>query len=129
MAAIITLSVVVAAVLPIALTVAAAASQFSASIADSLGDAGLIEQVTGGKVNPNHAYPLIAAVGIAILITVDINGVIALASRAFALFYAVQCLVAWESARKKQGHVAKATAFLALSLVSACVFVFGIPAG
>ncbi|MCG6859375.1 MAG: hypothetical protein LJE67_15050 [Salaquimonas sp.] len=128
-AAIITLSTVVAAILPLSLTVAAAASQFSASVADSLGDAGLIEQITEGKVNPSHAYPLIAAVGIAILITIDVNSVIALASRAFALFYALQCLVAWESVRKKVGETFKTVAFMVLALISFAVFIFGVPAG
>jgi len=126
-AALITLSVVVTAILPVSLTVAAAASQFSASIADSLGDAGLIETITARKVTPAHAYPVIAVVGIAILVTVDVNGVIALASRAFALFYALQCLVAWESARKRHGLPSRALAFLGLALVCFAVFVFGVP--
>jgi hypothetical protein len=128
-AAIITLSVVVSAILPTCLTVAAGASQFSASIADSIGDAGLIEKITGGEVDPRHAYPLIAGVGIAILWSTDVNGVIALASRAFALFYALQCLVACESARKRRGEGRKAVAFVALALVSFAVFAFGVPAG
>jgi hypothetical protein len=123
----ITVSAVVTAILPVSLTVAAAASQFSASIADSLGDSGLIEDITGGKVSPAHAYPLIALVGIAILVTTDVNGVIALASRAFALFYALQCLVAWESARKRSGEGGKALAFMALALICFGVFLFGAP--
>lgn len=126
-AAMITLSAVVAAMIPIALTVAAGASQFNASVADSIGDAGLIEDITSGKVNPSHAYPLISGVGIAILITFDVNEVIALASRAFALFYALQCLVAWEAARKRAGEGGKALAFLTLSLTGFAVFAFGVP--
>jgi hypothetical protein len=121
--------VVVSAILPTCLTVAAGASQFSASIADSIGDAGLIEKITGGEVDPRHAYPLIAGVGMAILWSTDVNGVIALASRAFALFYALQCLVACESARKRRGEGRKAVAFVALALVSFAVFAFGVPAG
>jgi hypothetical protein len=128
-AAMITLSALVAAIIPVSLTVAAGASQFSASIADSLGDAGLIADITAGKVNPSHAYALIAAVGVAILVTFNVNEVITLASRAFALFYALQCLVAWEAARKRAGDAHKALAFLALSLAAFAVFVFGVPSG
>jgi hypothetical protein len=128
-AAVITVSAVAASLLPVSLTVAAGASQFSASIADSLGDAGLIEEITGRKVSPAHAYPLIAGVGIAILVATDVNGVITLASRAFALFYSLQCLVAWESARKRRGEHVKAAAFIVLALMSFAVFVFGVPAG
>ncbi len=128
-AAIITVSGSVALLLPISLTVAAAASQFSASVADSLGDVGLLEQISGGRIDPRHSYLLIATVGVAILMTVDVNGVIALASRAFALFYALQCLVAWEAARHREQDKGKAIAFLALSLLSAAVCVFGVPSG
>jgi hypothetical protein len=127
-AAIITVSVAVSALLPISLTVAAAASQFSASVADSLGDAGLLGEITHGHIDPRHAYPLIALVGIGILWSTNVDGVIALASRAFALFYALQCLVAWQSARKRQGEKHKSVAFLALAIVSTAVFVLGVPA-
>lgn len=128
-AAIITVSATVALLLPISLTVAAAASQFSASIADSLGDVGLIKDISGGHVDPRHAYPLIAVVGIAILVSLDVNGVIALASRAFALFYALQCLVAWEAARHRKADRGKAVAFMALAILSAAVCIFGVPSG
>lgn len=128
-AEIITVSGSVALMLPISLTVAAAASQFSASVADSLGDVGLLEQITGGRVDPRHAYLLIAVVGIAILATLDVNGVIALASRAFALFYALQCVVAWEAARHREADKGKARAFMTLAILSAAVCVFGVPSG
>ncbi len=127
-AAIITVSGTVALMLPLSLTVAAAASQFSAAIADSLGNVGLIEQISGNRIDPRHAYFLMAVVGIAILVTVDVNGVIALASRAFALFYALQCLVAWEAARQTPAQKGKAAAFLALAGLCAVVCVFGVPA-
>ena len=39
----------------------------------SLGDVGLLEQITGGRVDPRHAYLLIALVGIAILATLPVN--------------------------------------------------------
>ena len=128
-AAIITVSAVVTALLPLSLTVAAAASQFSASIADSLGEAGLVSDLTGGHIDQRHAYPLMALVGIGILSTLDVNGVIALASRAFALFYSLQCLVAWQAARKRTADKRKSYAFLILGLIAAAVFVFGVPSG
>lgn len=126
-AAIITVSGTVALLLPLSLTAAAAASQFSAAIADSLGDAGLVEQISGGRIDPRHAYPLIAVIGIAILVSQDVNGVIALASRAFALFYALQCLIAWEAARQSGPDKHKARIFLMLAVVSALVCIFGVP--
>lgn len=128
-ATIITVSGMVALVLPVCLTVAAVASQFSASVADSIGNEGLIGQLTHGKVDPKHAYALIAIVGIAILVTLDVNSVIALASRAFALFYALQCLVAWQAARKRVGDIGKSRVFLVLSFIAFAVCIFGVPSG
>ncbi len=126
-AGIITVSGLVALALPMSLTAAALASQFSAAVADSIGNEGLIGQLTRGKVDPKHAYALIAAVAVAILITQDVNSVIALASRAFALFYALQCLVAWEAARKRPDDVGKSRVFLILSILTAAVCIFGVP--
>ncbi len=126
-ATIITVSGLVAAALPLSLTVAATASQFSASVADSLGDEGLLNQLTRGRLDARHAYALIAVVGIAILLSLDVEKVIAIASRAFALFYALQCLVAWEAARKRPEDRRKAVLFLGLALVCAAVLLFGVP--
>lgn len=126
-AGIITVSGLVALALPASLTVSAVASQFSAAVADSIGNEGLIGQLTRGKVDPRHAYALIAVVAVAILITQDVNSVIALASRAFALFYALQCLVAWEAARKRPADIGKSWVFLFLSVLTATVCIFGVP--
>ena len=127
-AAVITGSASVAAILPIALTLGAAASQLSASVADSDGDVGLIRDLSKGRVDARHAYALIAGIGVAILYGSNVEEIIAYASRAFALFYAIQCLVAFESARKRPEHRAKAPAFLALALVAGAVFLLGVPA-
>ncbi len=128
-AAIISVSGMVAAVLPLSLTVAATASQFSASVADSVGNAGLIGQLSHGRIDARHAYGLIALIGIMLLSAMDVNVVISVASRAFALFYGLQCLVAWEAARKRPADRGKAVAFLALALLSAAVCVLGVPSG
>ncbi|WP_026940789.1 hypothetical protein [Hellea balneolensis] len=128
-AAIITVSAVVTALLPISLTVAAAASQFSASIADSIGEAGLVSELTEGKIDQRHAYLLIALIGVGILVSLDVNQVIALASRAFALFYGMQCFVAWQAARIRPQDKGKSIAFFSLGLLAFAVFIFGVPSG
>ena len=128
-AAVISVSAAVAAILPLALTVAATGSQLSASVADSIGDVGLIRELTHGKVDARHAYVLIAVVGVGLLAATRVAGVIALASRAFALFHMLQCLVAWEAARKRPEDRRKSWAFLALAFTSGAVFLFGTSAG
>ena len=53
-ASIISVSAVIAAVLPISLTLAAAASQFSASIADSIGELFVVEELLGDLLGSVH---------------------------------------------------------------------------
>ena len=47
------------------------------------------------------AYPLIACVAALVTWETDVFSLIALASRCFALYYALQCLVALLSARRR----------------------------
>lgn len=126
-AAIISTSSVVAAILPTALAIAAMGSQFSASVADSLGNVGLIRDLSHGRILPRHGFLLVGLVGVGILMATDVNQIIALASRAFALFYAMQSLVAWEAARKRPADRRRSLGFLLLAIVAFAVFVFGIP--
>lgn len=128
-ATIITVSGLVAMLLPVALTIAAVASQFSAAVADSIGNAGLLAQVSHGKIDAKHAYALIGFVGVSILMALEVDSVIALASRAFALYYALQCLVAWEAARKRPTDIPRSRGYLALGVVCAAVCIFGVPSG
>lgn len=128
-AAIITVSASVGALLPLSLAVAAMGSQLSAAVADSLGNVGLIREVTHGKVDARHAYVLVALVGGGVLLATRVTEVIALASRAFALFYALQALVAWEAARKRPEDRARSFAFLGLAALAAAIFLFGAPSG
>ena len=69
------------------IVIGAVFAQLSAAVADSIGAGGLIEQVSGRRIDHRHAYPVIALIGIALTWSLDIFAVIALASRAFALFY------------------------------------------
>jgi hypothetical protein len=122
----------VAVILPMLLTIGAVASQFSASVADSVGCAGLLEDIAYGHLNLRHAYPLIATIAIAIVWSTQVFGIITLASRAFALFYLVQtCValsVAWETKdlRNRAGHMALYSIAAAFCL---CIVLFGVPSG
>ncbi len=112
------------------IVIGAVFAQLSAAVADSIGAGGLIEQVSGKRIDHRHAYPVIALIGIVLTWSLDIFAVIALASRAFALFYLLQCLVAAGVAlrspdvRRRGLHAA---AFLALAAMALAVVVLGIP--
>ncbi|GAA4770234.1 hypothetical protein GCM10023219_15950 [Stakelama sediminis] len=81
--------------------VTAAASQLSAAVADSIGSTGLVVELSRSRFTMASGYAL--AGGLALLVTwlTDAFQVIALASRAFALFYAFQCVIGIASARMR----------------------------
>ena len=122
----------VAVVLPILLSIAAIGSQFSASVADSEGAGGLIEDITHHKLKTRYAYLLILLVTLVITWETDVNQIIAYASRAFALYYSLQCLVAFLVARQTK-QMAKQKlqlfSFAFLALVCFLVFALGVPSG
>ena len=121
----------VALVLPVLLSVTAIGSQFSAAVADNEGSGGLLEDLTHRKVSPRHAYWLILIVTIVLTWETDVNQIIAYASRAFALYYTLQCLVAflmtWES-NDLPRRAFRLIKFAALSLACLSVFALGLPA-
>jgi hypothetical protein len=121
----------VASALPTLIIAGAVFAQLSAAIADSIGAGGLIEQTSRQRIDHRHAYPLIALMGVVLTWSLNIFGVIALASRAFALFYLLQCLVAAGVALKAPDvdhRLCRVAAFLALAGLALAVVVLGIPA-
>lgn len=129
--AVITLVAPVAAVLPMGIVVAAIGSQFSASVADEAGCAGLLDTVIAGRMPARWAYGGIGAAAIGVTWLTDALSVISLASRAFALFYALQCgvtaLTAWgrEDVDGRWPHLVGGVVF---GVVALAVAVLGIPA-
>jgi len=120
----------VAVVLPLLLTIGAVASQFSASVADSVGCAGLLEDIASRRLDLRHAYPLIAMIAITIVWSTNTFEIIALASRAFALFYLVQtCValsVAWQH-RDVENRNRNVVLFFVGATFCLCIVLFGIP--
>lgn len=130
-AAIIDMVGVVAVILPLMLTGAAVASQFSASVADAIGGAGLLHDAFERPVPLSYFYPLIAVIAIALVWTGNVFDIIALASRAFAFFYFMQCVVAGIvtfAAPDIERRGVRAGWFAALALLSLVAAVFGVPA-
>ncbi len=120
----------VAVVLPLLLFIAAIGSQFSAAVADTSGAGGLIEDITRNKLPTRYAYLLILLVTVAITWETDVNGIIAYASRAFALFYMLQCivalLVAWKTKDLPKRSLRLVT-FAILAVACLLVFALGVP--
>ena len=97
--AIINMVAVVTLILPGMLVLAAAMSQFSAAIADTIGAGGVIETQSRERLSSRRGYLLVTVLAIALTWGCNIFEVIALASRAFALYYLIQTLQSvWLSA-------------------------------
>ncbi|MEP4078465.1 hypothetical protein [Haloferula sp.] len=128
--AIVELTRPVAWILPTLIAVAAIGSQFSAAVADNEGAGGLLADISRHRVSPRYAYGLILLVTITLTWETDVNGIITYASRAFALFYMLQCvvalIVAWQK-RDLQGRAMKLAYYLSLALICLLVFALGIP--
>lgn len=122
----------VAMVLPVLLSIAAIGSQFSAAVADSEGAGGLIEDITKHKTPIRYAYLLILAVTLLLTWETNVNEIIAYASRAFALYYTLQCvvacIVAWHLTDLPR-RVQRMVTFAALAILCLLVFALGVPSG
>lgn len=121
----ITLVTLTSSFMVIPLIIVAALSQFSAAVADTLAASGSIEEVSAKKVGKVPSYLLIAVFAIVITWSVHTLEIIALASRAFALYYLLQALVAISVSQKTLEKVY----FSLLALLLLAITLFAIPVG
>jgi hypothetical protein len=128
--AIIEMTAPVAVALPLLISLAAVGSQFSAAVADNSGAGGLLEESTRGKLPVRYGYLLILLTTLALTWETNVNSIIAYASRAFALYYMLQCLVALAVSRD-QGPQHRAPLrqlmFCLLAVICGLVFAVGLP--
>jgi hypothetical protein len=128
--AIIDLSRHVSIVLPLMLIVAAAMSQFSAAVADTLGGGGLLAEESRTRFSPGQGYLLISACAIALVWSTGIFEIVAYASRAFAFYYfaqtiiAIQVVLGWPGDQRKWRLL---SGFSLIASVLAWVTIFAIP--
>lgn len=124
--AIIDLMQIVAPILPLLLVVAALSAQLSAAIADTSGSGGLISEVSKGLVSEKFAYTFLVGVGIFLTWTANIFEIISYASRAFALYYAIQAAIASIRAAHR-GYSGRAVFFALLAILGGAIALFGAP--
>ena len=110
--------------LPIPLVFAAVLSQFSAAIADVVAAGGNTTESTEGRVDERRAYVLICGIAVVLAFASTLT-ILSFASRAFAFYYFLQCLVAISVS---EGTGQK----IAISLLAAVLLfitMFAVPAG
>jgi hypothetical protein len=123
--AVIDMSAKVSSVLPILLVVAAVLSQFSAATADTIGAGGLVTSLHQ-KFSLKWAYVFIILGAVGLVWLTDVFQIVAIASRCFALYYAIEC--ARSAYRKfKLAKTLSSFQIMLTFLLLLCV-VFGIPA-
>ncbi len=103
---------------------AALASQFSAGIADTGGGGGLFNELTRGRLKVRHSYILIGSVGILLTWAASVFDIISFASRAFAIYYALQAGIAAVRARQR-GATYRFATYLCLAILGASIALFG----
>ena len=116
---------IVAPILVTPLIIVAALSQFSAAVADTLAATGNIKEVSQKKVSLKLGYLLVGISAVGITWSVGTMEILALASRAFALYYLLQTLVAITISKSLlQRFFMSILAFMLLFIT-----IFAIPAG
>ncbi len=120
-----------ATVLPLMLIVAAIMSQFSAAVADTVGAGGLASESSNGKLSTRKGYLVVSILAIVLIWTADLLEIISYASRAFALYYLLQCVVALIASHhhyESKAHRLNLVRFSTLAGILAFIVIFAIPA-
>lgn len=110
--------------LPMPLIIAAVLSQFSAAVADTIGGGGNMVEATKQHVDSRHAYLIICGIAVMVAFFSTLT-VLALASRAFAFYYTLQFLVAFNASKDRNQRIGIALIAAALGFIT----LFAVPAG
>ncbi len=113
------------ALLTIPLVAAAVMSQFSAAVADMLGGGGNMAEASKNRINGKLAYVIICGGAIVLTWSASTLEIVAIASRAFAFYYMLQCVVALIVSKNPGQRVGMAL----VAGVLAFITVFAVPAG
>ncbi len=120
-----------ATVLPLMLIVAAIMSQFSAAVADTVGAGGLACESCKEILPTNKAYLVVSILAIILIWTADLLEIISFASRAFALYYLLQCVVAIIASHnqyERKAHFLNLVRFTTLAGILTFIVIFAMPA-
>lgn len=118
----------IAPVLAVLVLGGALASQLSAAVADSIGATGLAVELSGKRLTIPLAFLAASALAIAVVWLTDPFSVVAVASRAFALFYGTQCLIAFVVARRVGKSLWMQAGIAAMLVVCVMAALTGAPA-
>jgi len=118
------LAAVASSLLVAPLVIAAPLSQFSAAVADTLAATGNMEETTHGHLKARFGTILVGGGAIALSWSANTLEIIAMASRAFAFYYLLQCLVAITVSKSTPHRLGMA----AIAIMLGFITVFAVPA-
>lgn len=124
--AIIDLMLIVAPILPALLVIAAVSAQFSAAVADTGGAGGLLSELTRQRLSIRASYAILVGIGLALTWGASVFELISYASRAFAIYYGLQCLIAATGSAQTKTAPFRTVAFAALAVVAFAAAFFGV---
>jgi len=107
------------------LIIAAALSQFSAAVADTLAAAANMEEATHNRIHQRWGYLLVGGTAMVLAWSGSTFEIVTLASRAFALYYLLQCCVGFTVCHSFRERLR----FILVGLALAFVLIFAVPAG
>ena len=116
---------IVAPILPVLLVIAALTAQFSAAVADTGGAGGLFVELTRGRIDTRTSYAVLVGIGLFLTWQANLFEIIVYASRAFALYYALQSTIAAVSDFQAGDRVLRATGFSLLAILGVLIAIFG----
>lgn len=111
--------------LTLPLIIAAALSQFSAAVADTIAATGNMEEITHHHLKIKWGYAIIGAGAIVLTWSADTFQIVTLASRAFAFYYMLQCCVAISVSKS---NIQKA-GMGCIAMILAFIAIFSVPVG
>ena len=120
-----------ATVLPLMLIVAAIMSQFSAAVADTVGAGCLASESSNGNLPTNKCYLVVSVFAIIMIWTADLLEIISFASRAFALYYLLQCVVAIIASHhhyERKARFLRQLSFATVASILTFIVIFATPA-
>lgn len=109
--------------------IAALASQLSAAVADSIGSGGLMSEVSRRRLSVPMAFALANLLSVFVVWLTDPLEVVAVSSRAFAVYYALQSVIAIIAGRR-EGAISptKQVGFALIGIVCVVAALVGAPA-
>ncbi len=123
--AIIGMMAIVAPILQILLVIAALSAQFSAAVADTSGSGGLVAELTRHRLKETHAYAMLVGIGLFLTWSANVFEIISYASRAFALYYALQSAIAALAALRKRQLRLHLPLYTSLAILGMLIAIFG----